>query len=314
MISLAEASAELPTPEELKPLLVSQAEYDAEVEELAKKEDRLAELEDVWNLFVEAHPDRLLVSLAEFRSERGRLGGLRTRLRAQWSAWSTAMRGRREVLRRYRAERIYLRPPVERMVLIAEADRWLAEIRRIRTEIKTTDITIREETERFHRKTVIPPEMMGVLAEIARLTTEIEEEKERLGRKEVVAYQTYEFSKYYKYERGPPYRHRHFEIRADFTIVPGLDEADLNEVKAVVEWKFDDVMSRLGVDIENFEKGDVEMGAEPLETADKFKEETVATVYDKIRGYTWTSPEFDTTIHILEEEMPWFKKEEEKGA
>lgn len=308
---MAEAPPELPTPPELMPILVSRRELDEEKEKLASDEGRLVELEDVWNLFVEAHPDRLLVSLQEWRIERSRLGGLKSGLNVLWSAWGRTMLQRRTVLEQYRIGRYALRPLIERMSLITEADRLLIEIRRLNEEIKARKSLIEDETERFHLKTLIPPELLETLQEINHLTAEIETERERIGRKVVIAYEVWQFSKYYKYGKEGTYKYRHFEIRADFTIVPDLDEADLNEVKEVIEWKFDDVMERLGIRVGEFpEQGPVEMGAEVLESADKFKEEVVATVYDLKRKKTYTRPEYDTTIHVDEEEMPWFKKEE----
>jgi hypothetical protein len=168
--------------EELPPLYVTEEEYRAEEEELAKKETQLRTLEARWEAIIAAQPEKLLVTEAEWRRERRRLQQLREELRPLWSRWGTYMRERRLAIEA--ADRAWTRgerAEAERFERSARA--YLGLIREVMAEIRPRQRQLREEQRRYAAKLIVSPELARIPEEIQRLLVEIDEERERLGRK-----------------------------------------------------------------------------------------------------------------------------------
>jgi len=184
------------------PLYVTEAEIAAEEASLAEKEARLSQLESErfrlleasaekearisaleasWSAFVEAHPDRLLVSALEWRRETRSILDLTIRLRyTLWPRWSSFMRSRANALREASYAREALRDPALARSWARRAAAYLGLVRDTLGEIRAAEKQLAAETERRELKVIVPRELAGARREAARLRSEVEQARARI--------------------------------------------------------------------------------------------------------------------------------------
>jgi len=159
---------------------VTREEYSQEEAYIHELEVRLMELRSRWELWVAEHPDRIIVSRTEYNGEMQEQRLLRRQLNEEWSR---AM----HYLAVYRWQRIR---ELRAIVRIIPPLSWstLNLYRESRGNITKLQEAIRTEQARLERKLLIPPWMIHWLREIETTEAELERERERFERKQIVEY------------------------------------------------------------------------------------------------------------------------------
>jgi len=157
---------------------VTREEYEKEEAYIHELEVRLMELRSRWELWVAEHPDRIIVSRIEYNGEMQEQRVLRRQLSEEWSR---AM----HYLAVYRWQRMRELRAVIRMIPPLS---WstLSLYRESRQTITHLQESIRTEQARLERKLLIPSWMTHWLRETEKVEAELERERERFERKEIV--------------------------------------------------------------------------------------------------------------------------------
>jgi len=201
-----------------EPIYVSPEEFEAEERRISELERRLSELESRLDTFVEAHPERRLVTREEYEREQLEILDLERRLSEEWSKWGYYMHMRGRTLRLSRTAPT----PEEREFYRRSAAAYLGLIRTTRTRIAELQRRIREARSELERKLILPPEIERIMREIERVREELQRERERFERK-VVMNKLVALHKRWYYE-SPRGRYHDISIEGVASIIIPPDE------------------------------------------------------------------------------------------